>query len=233
MWHLAAYRATTLFSLRPANATVSGGKTLLVPTPFSLKMALLDAAIRLHGKARGKRWFQTIRDLSVAVLPPQHIVVNKTFVRIQRPNKGNKPQDNLGTGIEGILGSTIAYREMAFYNGEITLAFSDAPFFPDLLAQIHYLGKRGGFFQLTHLGQSENIPSDFTLLNGPEPEFLPVEGTLQLLDDCGTKMTFEHADIYADKNIRVGTHRLLNVVVLPMRVESEAHDFTLYRRTAG
>ncbi len=47
MWLIATYQPTSLFSLRPANATTSGGKTLLTPTPFALKMALLDAAIRV------------------------------------------------------------------------------------------------------------------------------------------------------------------------------------------
>ena len=49
MWVLATYQPTTFFSLKPSNATSSGGKTLLTPTPYAIKMGLLDAAIRTEG----------------------------------------------------------------------------------------------------------------------------------------------------------------------------------------
>lgn len=53
MWVSAEYEATALFTLKPALATSSGGKTLLVPTPYSIKMALLDVACRLEGSRSG------------------------------------------------------------------------------------------------------------------------------------------------------------------------------------
>ena len=46
MWLLAIYEATTLFSLKTSDATSSGGRTLLAPTPYAIKMGLLDAAYR-------------------------------------------------------------------------------------------------------------------------------------------------------------------------------------------
>ena len=51
MWLVSEYEASALFTLKPATATASGGKTLLVPTPFAIKMALLDVACRLAGRA--------------------------------------------------------------------------------------------------------------------------------------------------------------------------------------
>ena len=57
MWHIAKYEATSLFSLRPYNATTSGGKTLVTPTPFAFKMALLDVAIRTYGFQIGQKSF--------------------------------------------------------------------------------------------------------------------------------------------------------------------------------
>lgn len=44
LWVTARLTVNTFFSLRPASSTSSGGKTLLTPTPFALKMALLDVA---------------------------------------------------------------------------------------------------------------------------------------------------------------------------------------------
>ena len=55
MWMVARYAPTALFSLKPAAATSSGGKTLICPTPFSIKMALLDAALsRTRDGAAGR-----------------------------------------------------------------------------------------------------------------------------------------------------------------------------------
>ena len=67
MWVLAEYQPTTLFSLRPATATTSGGKSLIVPTPFAVKMALLDIAIRTQGLEAGRALFSALRGLRIAL----------------------------------------------------------------------------------------------------------------------------------------------------------------------
>jgi len=53
MWMIARYLPVAPFSLKPAAATSSGGKTLLVITPYAIKMALLDVAIRIMGITGG------------------------------------------------------------------------------------------------------------------------------------------------------------------------------------
>ena len=55
-WLIAAYRPVTLFSLRMTHATSKGGKTLVVPTPYSIKMALLDACFRRYSSADALAW---------------------------------------------------------------------------------------------------------------------------------------------------------------------------------
>jgi hypothetical protein len=236
MWHLADYRPTTLFSLRPANATTSGGKTLVAPTPFAIKMALLDSTIRVYGLATGERWFPIIRDLIVAVrLPPSLVVIN-TFIKILRPHKSG-PKDTYGTGLEGPMGNTITYRELVHYGGQFSIALgtgsgSDEIPFATLLSHIHYMGKRGSFFQFTAYRQDDQLPDDFVLLN-PEPgsPFLAT-GLLQIMDDCGPKMTFAHADIYSGKKIGIDKEdgRLLKPVVLPYQPVRSSRGFTLYTR---
>src|SRR5690242_12464473 len=105
MWTLAPYRQVALFSLKPAAATSSGGKTLLCPTPFSLKMALLDVAIRTRGTADAKKLWPLVRDLHIQVRLPNQIVVINTFAKIVRPKK-NGPSDDSGTGLVTPFGST-------------------------------------------------------------------------------------------------------------------------------
>ena len=52
MWLMADYEAVTLFSLKMSGATSSGGKSLLLPTPYAIKL-LVDAIPRL-GSGVGK-----------------------------------------------------------------------------------------------------------------------------------------------------------------------------------
>ena len=66
MWIVARYLPVAPFSLKPAAATSSGGKTLLIPTPYAIKMALLDVAIRTSGIEEGERLFPFLRDLAVS-----------------------------------------------------------------------------------------------------------------------------------------------------------------------
>src|SRR5438128_7988058 len=87
MWLTAVYHQVSLFSLKPSDATSTGGRSLLVPTPFSIKMALLDVALRLYGEGRGSTLFPLIRDLGVAFSLPPQIVVNNCFVRIHKPRR--------------------------------------------------------------------------------------------------------------------------------------------------
>jgi len=239
MWVIAEYSPTTLFSLRPANATTSGGKTLITPTPFALKMALIDAAIRVHGKAAGERWFPKIRDLRISIALSEHITVINTFVKILRPHK-NGPKDVSGTGLSGPMGSTIAYRELVQFGGTLQIAFQDISIKGDilplanLLLQVNYLGKRGGFMQLMNLQQSEQLSSNFITLNDGSNGAFPLNGVLQMLDDCGPKMTFEHADIYSSKSISINKSngRIFHATVLPYQVMSSSRGYTLYHRVA-
>jgi hypothetical protein len=238
MWHLAEYHPSTLFSLRPANATTSGGKTLVAPTPFAFKMALLDAAICVHGRAAGERWFPLIRDLTVAVrLPPTLVVIN-TFVKILRPHKAG-PKDTVGTDLAGPMGSTIAYREMVHFGGSISIALetaagSNLPL-PALLSHIHYLGKRGGFIQFLGYEQADSLPAGYTILNPGSDTPFRIDGLMQVMDDCGPAMTFAHADIYSGKKLSLNKPegRLLNPVVLPYRPVRYSRGFTLYARSEG
>src|SRR5438045_3569104 len=84
-WVVATYLPVALFSLKSALATASGGKTVLVPTPYAVKMALLDAAIRSRGVDAGRYIFPIIRDLRVALDPPARLVVLNSFGKVRRP----------------------------------------------------------------------------------------------------------------------------------------------------
>lgn len=238
MWHIGTFKPVTLFSLRPANATVSGGKTLVTPTPFALKMAMLDATIRTLGRERGIEWWETLRDLEVAVSLPQNLLVVKSFQRILRPkDKAEQAEDRLGTGLFGVWKSNIVYREYVHYDADDEIHFAvqahtDLPF-EWLFSQINYLGKRGGFFQFIEYDGVPNLPNEFVLLTQPTQAF-QINGLMQLLDDCGNQMTFAHADVFDEKQtslkIQQPKGRLLNMVILPYQQVRAGRNFTAYQR---
>jgi hypothetical protein len=241
MWILARYIPAALFSLKPAAATSSGGKTLLCPTPFSIKMALLDAALRTQGQAAGSRLWPLLRDLGLKLALPERLVVVNTFTKIVRPKHSGKVTDDDGSGLLTPLGSTIAYREYVAYGGDIGIAAQtgggDAPppVLTSLFAQINYLGKRGGFMQLQAPPTTSEAEPDaeqgWVTLTTNQTSFAP-QGTLQMLDDCDANMTFAHADIYSGKRITLGKERILRHIVLPYRLTRSSKGFSLYERIA-
>ena len=259
MWTIATYQPTSLFSLRPTLSTASGGQTLVLPSPFAVKMALLDVAIRGWGLAQGKAWWEAIRDLQVAVALPPQLLVNNTFIKIQRLRK-NGPKDTQGNGIEGALGPTIAFRAFVYFQGplEIALAFGEAapqvarkgrgkakatlpsdpaepPPLAALLAQINYLGKRGSFMQLQAAPRQteelvEQDNGSFVKLNGPPSTDFLLEGLMQMVDDCASHLEFAHVNIYDPKILQVGKDRVARPVVLPYRLARSSQRYQLYQR---
>jgi len=237
MWILAEYQPTTFFSLRPYTATTSGGKSLLVPTPFAVKMALLDAAIRTQGLERGRESFPAIRDLRVAVRLPRYVLVNNTFVRILRLKEIKTKASEKAAGIARAIAGrqwpfqrTIGFREYVQFGGPLTLAFQgmEMAALAPLLEQVNYLGKRGGFMQLLHAPEAaEELPDGFTVLTESVNGAFPL-GTLQMVDDCGPRLTFEQVDVYSIKGMKAGKDRVFHHVVLPHRPVRFSRGFTLY-----
>ena len=127
---------------------------------------------------------------------------------------------------------TIAYREYVQFGGSLVLAFQGMALedLSALLLQLNYLGKRGGFMQLQRPPEMvTELPTRFTEMTASVSGAFPL-GVLQLVDDFGPTMTFEHADIYCEKGIRLGKERVFHHVVLPYQVVRSSRSFTLYER---
>lgn len=231
-WLIAEYQSTALFSLKPAWATSSGGKSLLTPTPYALKMALLDAACRTAGVAAAKEAWPWLRDLTVALQPPERVVVTNLFTKILKPRRAPARP---GTQHAGPLGKTIGFREYVHFDGPLGIALGGTLIDParlgGWLVQINYLGKRGGFVQiLDPPALVETLPPEFIVVDGDPTRPFPADGIMQQLDDCDASLTFEKADIYSGKRIRLGRERILHHVVLPYRLARSSRGFTLYER---
>jgi len=243
MWIVARYLPVAPFSLKTAAATASGGKTLLVPTPYAIKMALLDVAIRTAGVAEGERMFPLLRDLAIWLEAPTDLVVMKGFAKIQRllKDRGNeeKAQEAQARG-HWPMQPTIAYREYTFYRDAFQLAFTLPDGAPPselqrLLLGVNYLGKRGGFIQIMDPPrQMEQLPEGrFIELTPDTMKSYRSNGTLQILDDCGSTLTFQRANIYSSERITLGKERILRHVVLPYQLKRSSRSYSWYEYIEG
>lgn len=224
IWIQAIYQPTTLFSLRPSWATTSGGKSLLLPSPYALKMAVLDAAIRSSGLAQAEKAWPWIRDMAVGIQLPAQIVVTNLFTKILRARRNPAAP---GSADAGPFQKTIAYREYVYHPAPITLAFAvpdkQAARLGNWLAQINYLGKRGGLMQLMAAPTPLDEVADFVLLTADANSF-PLHGLVQQLDDCDPKMNFVEANIYDTKKPK----RVVRHIILPYQLKKSSRSYSLY-----
>ena len=234
MWMIAEYEATSLFTLKPATATASGGKTLLVPTPYSIKMALLNVGCYLEGVAAGEAAWPWLAEIGVALRPAQNVVVNHTFAKVLRPRRN--PAEP-GSADEGYFGRTIAYREYAYLHDPFALALSaetdeQVNALARWMLNINYLGRRGSFIQMIGLPRAESdLPEGFIHLDVTETSFSLSESLLTQLDDVGDRLTFARASIYTDEKITLGKHRILRHITLPYRRVASSRRYTHYERS--
>jgi hypothetical protein len=226
MWLYTDYTPVTAFGLRPSNTTASGGKSLLCPTPYAVKMALIDRMIRDDGLERARGQFASVRDLALHVRVPDAVAVNRTFQKVQRP-----------ASKEEVWISTIAQREYCFHAGAMTLAIEahdDALLHTLRLAftGINYFGRRGGFFQWSGDSVSDRPPTagEFVNLSVQQTAGALAIGFLQRMDDMEPDATFDDVSIWNPKG--KGGRRSYTVL-LPYELARHGAGHTIYTRRGG
>lgn len=236
MWVLARYRPTGLFSLKSSATTSSGAKTLLVPTMYSVKMALIDAAFR--SGEDGEEVFELVKPLKIRFRPPEHAAVTHGFIKIHRERevKATDPAAK-ARAVElkrtSPFQPTVAYREFCAFDGELTVAISaeETSWLEELLPLIGYFGKRGSFFQFVGLDRVESLPERFTFPMEDPPEGFDLNVTVQPLDDLGERARFDAISTYSTGRARLGRDRVLVQTAIPYKAVSASRGYTLYRRT--
>lgn len=232
MWLIAEFESAALFSLRPSFATASGGKTLLTPTPYAIKMAVLDALCRTKGAQFAEEKWSHIARLRVAIRLGEQAVVTNLFQKMLKPRRSEAGDDDPDAGY---FQRTIGYREYAHLTGVWAIAFGwegDDPgeWLHDAAINITYIGKRGSFVQMVNLPKYESaLPQEFVELTAVQSAF-PFEGTMQKLDDCSENISFDKVNVYSKTKIALGKDRITRTIVLPYKVVRSSRSFTLYER---
>ncbi len=231
VWVTVSYQPVSLFSLKRSDATSMAGRTNWVPTPYAIKMALLR--VLLEGEGYGQRdhfnhWlkpqFEWIRGLTVYVLPPERLVVNRNGYTLRYYDQVTDKQDKGRKTLPMQPG--FVFREWVFLEGNLRICVGPSQWvekLADLFAQINYFGKRGCFFQF--------LPGEILYTATPSFAGNPGQGFMvQPWDDLGPQATFGRINPFSGEKAQVGRDRVIESGLLPLRLRSTGARYDVYER---
>jgi hypothetical protein len=230
-WLVADYEPTSLFSLKMSLATSAVGKSLLIPTPYALKMALVDASFRVGWpESACADFLASLVPVDVRIQPPLGAVVTHTFVKVRQEPHG-------GSTDEEPYISSIAYREVVHHRGTLSVAF-DLAAGDDVLANrlaatlphVSYIGKRGSFNQFRRWERRVNLDLSFTQpLQRDRSYSLPPRCHIAYLDDFGPQATLEILSSFSTKKAVIDKHRKFVETIVPLGLINTGPGFSEYR----
>src|ERR1035441_227642 len=91
-WLVFRYRPTSLFSLKTSRATSTVGKSLLVPTPYAVKMAFVDAGLRADLLPDPDGFVRSLAKTRVRIGVPRDACVTGTIQKIRQQPKNPVPE---------------------------------------------------------------------------------------------------------------------------------------------
>ncbi|HEU4686186.1 MAG TPA: hypothetical protein VFS39_16885 [Nitrospira sp.] len=229
-WLITEYEPTALFSLKISLATSSVGKTLVVPTPYSIKMAFVDAAFRagLSAEEAGE-FLRSLVNVDVRMAPPLAACVTHTFVKIRQESRGGDP-------LRPYIPS-IAYRELVHHHGTWQWAF-DLARGDDTMAErlvhiaphIAYIGKRGSFVRFMGLSRRQELGAEFTQpVQNEEVWTPPTNAHIVALDDFGSEANLEILSSFTATSPKRDRHRRFVETIVPLGLVNTGPGFSEYR----
>ncbi len=228
-WLVASFLPCSLFALKPSTATSSVGRTLLVPTPYALKLALVEAAFDAGlPTTECDALLRALVRVTVRIAPPARAVVSHTFLKVRQEPKAPDP-------LHPYI-SSVAYREVVFHQGIWRWAFdlgeqpaSRRDQIGRLLPSIRSVGKRGSFVQFLGASWQEELDATFTQPVDGGTLLLPTRGHLVPLDDLGPEADLATLSPYSEKMAKRDRHRRFVSTLIPLGVANTGPGFTEYR----
>jgi hypothetical protein len=230
-WLVADFEPTSLFSLKISLATSSVGRTLVIPTPYAIKMALVDAAFRGGlPDLDCARLLRALVDVEVRIAPTPAAIVTHTFVKVR--------QEARDPASASPYSSTIAYRELAHLEGVTRWAFDLAPAddkaaaqIAELLPLICYIGKRGSFVRFIRMCRAIDIGAEFTQRIIRQGSWSPPpRAHIVPLDDFGPDADLETLSSFTARRPRRNQHRRFVETIVPVGIVNTGPGFTEYSR---
>ncbi len=233
-WLVFRYAPVALFSLKLSRATSTAGKTLLVPTPYAVKMAFVDAGLR-HGLAGdADELVKALAKANVRIGVPRHACVTGTIQMVRQETRQIERKRNPGLPWHR---ANIAMREFVHYQGDLRLAFDRdtcnselAVLLRQVAPALNYLGKRGSFFQYLGYSVEQHLDSTFTQAVDKEPVDSIAGGHRATLDDFGAGATFDALNSFSPTEIKWEIHRRFVETFVPLSAYNTGPGFIHYCR---
>lgn len=194
MWLVIEYIPTSLFSFKDIKATNTAATSLLFPTPFGVKMALISEGIKKFDLEKGKNIFELIKEREIKYNLPEEAVVNKTFGRI------NDLRNKIGR-------SKPAYREYVYFNGSLKLAINtdgmrqeEINLLKLLFLRINYFGKKGSFMQFRKSNITNDLDDNYLKLMSDGEVNFKFKSIIQQTEDIPLDASFEAINIYNEND---------------------------------
>lgn len=236
-WLTVSYQPVSLFSLKRSDATSMAARSNLVPTPYSIKMALLRVLLEMQGQqhldhfeAWIKPEFNWLRDLRILIQPPEQLIVNRNGYKLrywnQQADKDYRKANNKQPPPTMPMQDGFVFREWVHLDGLLTFCcgVSDrCDELETLFSLINYFGKRGCFFQ--YLPDQTQVTSAETLTTETMGGF-----TVQPMDDLGDKTSFTRISPFSDEAAKLGKDRVIHQGLLPLRLVATSARYDHYRR---
>jgi hypothetical protein len=225
MWLEIIYKPTSLFSLKLSGSTNSAGKSLPCPSPYAVKMALLNAIITYDSLETAQKNFNLIRDLDLFFSLPEFFVINNCMIRILKDN------DKVSKDLKTVkpFKSTVAFREYVYLSNAIHIAIDtsnnsdeEIQFLRKWFVQINYFGKKGCFFQFSDYIVKESLSNEYVKIF--DKSFQP--GIMFAMDDVDKKSEFKNMDNY---NSVAKAKRAEKIYIFPYRQVEANKNYTFFK----
>jgi len=228
-WLVTEYQPTALFSLKTSQATSSVGVSLVIPTPYAIKMAFVDAAFRTGLPDDDcERFLRSLVKVDLRIAPAKAAVVTNTFLKVRQESRDGDP-------LRPYIPS-IAYRELVYLDGAWLWAFDvagcDHPAATHLVRlarHVNYVGKRGSFVQFTKAFRLADLGPKFTRpLRTGSPQAFPTGVHVRQLDDFGPEASLEILSSFTKTEPRRDRHRKFVETIIPAPLVNTGPGFSEY-----
>ena len=255
-WLTVQYQPVSLFSLKRSDATSMAAKSNLVPTPYSIQMALLKVLIESQGSQHREDFedwieseFKWIKDLEIYIQPPEQLIVNRNGYKLrywnQQADKDYRKANNKQPPPVMPMQGGFVFREWVYMDGNLSICCGETDRLHELnklFSLINYFGKKGCFFQYLPYKDDRDFeengcstkpkfqikPEDLIGSDSKNKSF-----TVQPMDQLGSKSTFNRINTYSSEKATLKRDRIIKPGFLPLKLTATSARYDLYTRSTN
>jgi len=224
-WIFAALHFGSLFSYRIPNLSPGYSLASPVPSPAAVKLALVEAAIKIEGNLKfGEEVFEIVKKAPLEIEPPEKVSILKFFIKRLKPSKIKEISFEESFGI----------REYCHFSGPMRIYLKVS----EKEEKLKFI-----FKQLRRLGTTDSILRCDASINeeGPNPgltskiifDLKPDISNLMrrpvvTLNDIKEDIDFSQVNPYSQK--KKGNPFISKTYVLPLCEIKRGENFVLYKK---